>query len=218
MSELALTPEDRFRPQLQMMWPAHRLQSPPPVRVPAAYRLRTHRPGDEPAFCRLMEKVGWPGWNESNLQPWLARIPPESWFILIDEASGQLAATAMGLQDHSSLHPFGSELGWVAADPEHAGQGLGGVVCAAVTARLINAGYRDIHLFTEDWRLPALKTYFKLGFVSFLFTDEMPARWRAICTQLQWPFMPDSWQQAGPAPQCRPNAVGRASAASQAST
>jgi mycothiol synthase len=63
-------------------------------------------------------------------------------------------------------------------------------VCAAVTARLIAAGYRDIHLYTEHWRLAALKTYLKLGYVPFLYAERMAPRWAAVCEQLGWPFTP----------------------------
>lgn len=180
-------------PQLQMIWPEHRLSSPPPIHVPHGYRLRTYRPGDEPGYYRLMELAGWPDWDDARLQPWLARILPDSWFVLTDETSGQLVASAMGLHDHSDLHPFGGELGWVAADPAHTGRGLGAVVSAAVTARLIRAGYRDIHLYSEPWRLAGLKTYLKLGYVPFMPTAEMAERWRTVFVQLQWPFTPELW-------------------------
>lgn len=99
----------------------------------------------------------------------------------------------MGLHDHSDLHPFGGELGWVAADPAHAGKGLGYAVCAAVTARLLQAGYDNIHLYTEHWRLAAIKTYLKLGYLPFLFAPEMAERWRAVCIQLSWSFTPEQW-------------------------
>jgi mycothiol synthase len=179
--------------QLQMIWPERLLAAPPVVRLPPGYTLRTYRRGDEARFYEIMELAGWPGWNETKLRPWLARIPPESWFVIIYEQTGEIVATAMGLRDHSELQPFGGELGWVAADPAHAGRGLGMAVCAAVTARLIDAGYRNIHLYTEHWRLAALKTYLKLGYVPFLYLPEMAERWRAICAQLHWPFTPEVW-------------------------
>ena len=82
------------------------------------------------------------------------------------------------------------------ADPDHAGRGLGLAVSAAVTARLLQAGYRHIHLYTEHWRLAALKTYLKLGYVPFLYLPEMLARWRALCPQLPWPFTPEPWRSS----------------------
>jgi len=179
--------------QLQMIWPKHRLVAPPAIRLHAGYSLRTYRPGDEARFYEVMKLAGWPGWNDQKLEPWLARIPPASWFMAVHEESGVIVATAMGLHDHQELHPFGGELGWVAGDPAHAGRGLGMAVSAAVTVRLIDAGYRHIHLYTEHWRLAALKTYLKLGYVPFLYIPEMTERWRTICTQLEWPFTSEMW-------------------------
>lgn len=180
-------------PQLQMMWPDHLFSAPPPIVLPPEYALRTYRKGDEPRFYEVMALAGWPGWDDERLQKWLGRIPPDSWFMAIHEASGQIVATAMGLHDHSDQHPFGGELGWVASDLAHAGKGLGMAVAAAVTARLIAAGYHDIHLYTEDFRLAALKSYFKLGYLPFLYRPEMAARWRVVCDQIGWPYTPENW-------------------------
>jgi mycothiol synthase len=185
--------EDQPYAQLQMVWPERLLAAPPAVRLPAGYRLRTYRPGDETHFYEIMDLAGWPGWDDERLAPWIARVLPEGWFLAVHEERDEIVASAMAVHSHSERHPFGGELGWVAADPNHTGQGLGGAVSAAATARLIAAGYRNIHLCSEDWRLPALKTYLKLGYVPFLYSSEMAERWRAICDQLGWPFAPDEW-------------------------
>ena len=63
----------------------------------------------------------------------------------------------MALHLPLEYHPCGGELGWVAGDPEHKGSGLGFAVCAAVTRRLLEIGYRNIYLLTDDFRLPAIK-------------------------------------------------------------
>lgn len=173
--------------QLQMVWP---LISPPTVSVCPGYSLRTYQHGDEPGFCKVMALAGWPGWSDETLRPWMARIVPECWFMAVHEASGEIVATAMGLHDHSDMHPFGGELGWVAANPAHAGKGLGRAVSAAVTARLMGAGYRNIHLYTEDERLAALNIYLKLGYVPLLTAPDMEDRWQVICSTLDWPYNP----------------------------
>ena len=136
--------------QLQMVWPADQMTAPPPVRLAPGYTLRTYRPGDEPRFYAVMAMAGFTGWDDERLRPWIARILPDGWFMAVHRASDQIVATAMCLHDHSELHPFGGELGWVAGDPAHAGHGLGRAVCAAVTGRFIAAGYHNIHLYTED--------------------------------------------------------------------
>jgi len=72
----------------------------------------------------------------------------------------------------------------VAADPEHRGKGLGLAVCAQATARFIQAGYRNIYLLTDDFRLPAIKTYLKLGYEPLLFCEGMAERWESVYRQL----------------------------------
>ena len=180
--------------QLQMVWPEHLLNVPPAILLHSGYTLRTYHQGDEPLFYKVMELAGWPGWNDEKLLPWLSKILPEGWFMVVHKKRTEIVATAMCLHNYKESNPFQGELGWLACDPAHAGQGLGMAVSAAVTARLIDAGYRNIHLYTEDYRLPALKTYLKLGYIPFLYTPEMPERWKAICAQLQWPFTPEVWR------------------------
>ena len=114
--------------QLQTVWPDHRLTSPPEVRTPIGYTLRTFEWGDQPHFYRLMALAGWPEWDDERLQPWLERILPQGWFMAVEQSSGRIAASAMCLHDHSTLHPFGGELGWLAGDPAHGGSGLGRLV------------------------------------------------------------------------------------------
>lgn len=179
--------------QLQMVWPEPLLDTPPTVQLPPGYTLRTYQPGDELRFYEVMALAGWPGWNDAKLQPWLLRIVPEGWFMVICEQSDTIVTTAMALHDHTWSRPFCGELGWLAGDPVHAGKGLGGAVSAAVTARFIEIGYRNIHLYTEHWRLAALKSYLKLGYIPLLYLPEMAERWRAICAQLAWPFTPEVW-------------------------
>lgn len=35
-------------------------------------------------------------------------------------------------------------------------------------------GYHYIHLYTEDWRFAALKTYLKLGYIPYLYVTAHP--------------------------------------------
>ena len=182
------------RSQLRMVWPAHRLRNPPTVLPPLGYTLRLYRPGDEEPFYRLMALAGWPGWDQERLRPWQTRMLPGGWFLMVHEESGEVVATAMALRDQGEFGRPGGELGWLACVPAHRGRGLGLVVSAAVTSRLIEEGYRHLHLYTEDWRLAAIKTYLKLGYRPFLYLPEMVERWRVVCGQLGWPFTPEVWE------------------------
>ncbi len=165
------------------------------VSLPEGYALRTYQTGDEMGFFTVMTQAGFGVWDDDRLRPWLPRIVPESWFFIIDDASSEIVATAMGLHDPTDFHPQGGELGWVAANPLHTGKGLGRIVSSAVVARLIAAGYSQIHLYSEDWRPAALKTYLRMGFLPYLYLPEMQERWRIICEQVNMPFTPQGWVQ-----------------------
>ena len=180
--------------QLRMVWPKTLLDQPPAVALPKGYRLRTYRPGDEPSFFHVMSLAGFESWDMAKLLPWLQKILPEGWFLAEHIASNQLVATSMAVHNPNQYYPFSGELGWVAGHPDHAGRGLGGVVCAAVTARLLRGGYTSIYLSTDDERLPAIKTYLKLGYRPLILTKDMTARWEAVCQQLDWPFTPETWR------------------------
>jgi mycothiol synthase len=163
------------------------------VPLPPGYRLRPYRPGDEPYFFKVMELAGWPGWDVDKLRPWQERILPQGWVMAVHEKSLEIVATGMAFRDRCEFGCQGGEIGWIAADPAHRGKGLGFAISAAATRRLMQEGYRHIHLYTEDWRLAALKTYLKLGYIPFLYAPDMVERWRAICARLQWPFTPERW-------------------------
>ena len=44
-----------------MLWPERLLGSPPEVRVPAGYALRTYRDSDDEAYLALYQAAGWEG-------------------------------------------------------------------------------------------------------------------------------------------------------------
>jgi len=176
-----------------MLWPERLLKSPPEVVVPEGYEMRRFQRGEGPAYVRLMRAAGFENWHEAKLPEWLPRVVAGGFFVVVDKASRKLVASAMATRNASALHAKGGELGWVAADPEHAGKGLGLAVCAAATRRFIETGYRRLYLRTDDYRLPAIKTYLTLGYVPFLFAPDMRQRWRVVCEELGWPFEPRNW-------------------------
>ena len=53
---------------------------------------------------------------------------------------------------------------------------------------LKNAGYKKASLLTDDWRLPALKLYLRMGWRPWLVEDDMPGRWKDICDKLGYNY------------------------------
>lgn len=182
------------QPQLKMIWSEALLTAPPEPKLQPGYVLRIFDPAqDMEGYLSLMHEAGFTEFTPQKVEACLSRVLPNGFFVIVHEPSGEIVATAMASHNPTPYHPYGGELGWVAGRTAHAGKGLGTAVCAAVVKRFLSAGYERIHLLTDDWRLPALKVYLKLGFVPFLFEPGLDARWEAICEKLGWPFTPDAW-------------------------
>ena len=175
------------RPQLQMRWPEPLLDSPPTPKLPPGYRLRCYADGDLAGYIELMARAGFGGWTAERVAAMLDRVLPDGFFVVDHVATGRVVATAVAEDRPRPGHPCGGEMGWVAADPDHRGRGLGRAVCAAATARLLAAGYRDVYLLTDDWRFPAIRTYLRLGYVPVLAGQAIANRWRAVGEQLARP-------------------------------
>ncbi len=172
--------------QLHMIWPQHRLDAPPPVVIPTGYVVRPLQSGEEASYFRLMARGGWPGWDENRLRLWRPRLLPSGWFVAVTSPGNMVVASAMALRDVGEFGEQGGELGWVVCDPAHRRRGLGTAVSAAATARLLAEGYRYVHLYTEEWRLPALRLYLRLGYVPLLDSPDAEEHWRRVYAALGW--------------------------------
>lgn len=73
---------------------------------------------------------------------------------------------------------------WVAADPAHAGAGLGAAVLAATLHEFSALGLVAAVLETDDHRLPAIVTYIRLGFRPFYYSSDHPARWAKVLSEM----------------------------------
>ena len=183
-SEFCRQKSDKPKTQLQMVWPPGLLKKPPRLSLPDGYTLRTYQPGDEKDYIGLMNRAGFVDWNENSLKETLSKTLPEGLFFVEHHKTGRLVASAVATHKSSEQHPFGGELGWVVSDPEYRGKGFGLIVCAAVVRRFLGAGYKDIYLQTDDFRLPAIKTYLKIGFVPLFFAADMERRWQKVGEKL----------------------------------
>ncbi len=170
--------------QLQMVVPEEGIDADLPPELPRGYVLRTFREGDEESYTRLMQSAGFKEWGTHYLESAKRKAVPGGIFFILYEPEQQLAATACGLHNPDNKHPFGAEIGWVATDPRHRGQKLAYIASIAVIRRLQQAGYQRIYLKTDDYRLPALKTFLKLGLVPYLEEAGMAERWRRVCRKL----------------------------------
>ena len=147
--------------------------------------MRTFRPGDEDAWVALLRTGEFAAWDRVRLDLMLkhphVRAPTEGiFFATLDDRPVGTASTY--------LHPIDGriepELGWVVVEPDRRGHGLGMLVCRAVLQYVAQLGYDHAYLLTDDFRLPAIKTYLRLGFEPVSVDPGHPARWDAIYQQL----------------------------------
>ena len=152
--------------QLQMVWPVARLGETLTWELPQGYLLRNFSDGDEQAYLDIMHLAGFESWNEDSMKAVLDNAVPKGIIFIEHEATSRIVATAMGWLSPSELFPDSDEMGWVGADPDHSGKGLGVIVTAAATRAVLEAGGKGIYLRTDDWRLPAIKSYLRVGYES----------------------------------------------------
>lgn len=180
-------------PQLHMVWTSATRRHCPAVSPAAGYSTRTFQNGDEQGFLSLMSRLDFGPWDEAKLAYNLNKVIPDGWFF-VTSASREIVATAMCLHNYSGDSPFTGDVGWVACHPDHRGQGLGLCLCARVTQRFLDDGYTAIQLHTEYYRLPAIKTYLRLGYVPSAASSYVFGLWEDVCARLDWPLTPDAWR------------------------
>jgi len=149
-----------------------------PPQPPPGYGLRSYRPGDEDAWIAILSTGDFGEWDRDRLDRMIAgdRAPlplAGAYFATYDGRPVGTACTFLHQAD-------GAELGWVAVLPEHRGRGLGAVVCGAVLAFARDLGWERVFLLTEDFRLPAITMYLRLGFEPDMRDPTHPGRWEAL--------------------------------------
>ena len=156
----------------------------PGLTLPEGFSIRTLSPADCAAYNALRESAGFTAFTEEIFQSYLENNAlPGGSFLIQESGTGRFAASA-GAERHASDPSLGV-LGWVMCHPDFRGRHLGREVCLAAMHRLSEAGYRTFTLLTDDFRLPAIRTYLRLGWHPRFSDETMPARWRAIALQLQ---------------------------------
>lgn len=177
-----------------MLWPTGRALSMESMQCADGYTMRLATAADAASFRALMEVVDLGTWDDETLARTINALLPSGWRVIVHTASGDLVATGMAhYRPLQEIYPNGYEVGWIAAHPDHSGHRLGRTIVAATTSRLMELGAECIYLQTDDFRLPAIRTYLDVGFVPHLWAPGMADRWRQVCKQIGWPYTPSAW-------------------------
>lgn len=162
---------------------------PPEHSLPNGFHLRAYAPGDEAAWARLLHENRQLGdWHEARIRDMIARDQPklllEGTFFI--ESGGKLVATACTMR-HPAPRPDREllEIGWVGVAERARGQGLAYILSRHILAYWQARVAADFFILTDDWRVPAVVTYLKLGFRPEIVHPSHVERWRRLAQILQ---------------------------------
>ena len=155
----------------------------PDLPVPAGYTLREYQDGDRESLAALMrEAFQDEKWTEEKVEATLI-TPPDVVKTFVVDHEGDIVATASA-RLLPEIHPESGYVHWVGADPEHRGKRLGYLASLATLHEFVRLGCTDAVLETDDFRLPAIKVYFRLGFVPEYRHATHAPRWARLAPPL----------------------------------
>ncbi len=167
------------------------LEELPPLCPPAEYPIRTFRSGDEFHWERIVAaSFETPRSFQAIMREDPSFLPERIFFATY---RGIPVATAAAW-----YHPlWGSHYGYlhfVAVNPDHRGRKLGHLVSLAALGRFLEEGRTMAVLETEEFRIPAIKTYLRLGFRPQV-TGDTQTQWQELAEVHHLPLsLPeDAW-------------------------
>jgi mycothiol synthase len=157
----------------------HRLANLPVDRpLPASYVVRHAGERDAEGIGQVLEAafgVAWPAENVHRELLHNSTVPAT--FVIENE--GRIVATASyQLKPDPDLEA--GWLHWVGALPSEKGKGLGEIVSRRVLQEAVDRKRSAVYLSTDDFRIPAIRTYLRLGFEPDPIHESHPARWTAV--------------------------------------
>ncbi len=174
--------------QLRMVRP--NLENLPKLEFPTGYGMRTYLEGDEIHWARIITDSF--GGRERTAQDTRDQITDRDVFL----PDGFYFATYHSI-------PVGTACAWrqsvdekevgyvhmVGVVAEHTGHKLGKWVSLAVLHYFRDNGFISAMLDTDDFRIPAVKTYLNLGFIPVYVEKGQSKRWQNIFEKLELPSM-----------------------------
>ena len=160
----------------------------PELTVAEGFVIRPLEDSELEAYNQLRASVGFPAWEPEYLAKFRNKVLKDALFVVEEKATGRLCASAAAEKTDMPERPELGVLGWVMTHPDYNGKRLGRSVSVAVMHRLYQEGYRAYSLLTDDFRVPAVSTYIKLGWQPWLYLEDMEGRWRALADVLKRDF------------------------------
>ncbi len=163
--------------------------------LPAGYRLRTYRPGDEEVWTAIQRAAETffeikDDLFERQFGGNRAALPGRMFFV--ETEAGRTVASASAWWEHDQNHPDDrGRVHWVVVHPEHQRRGLTKPLLTQVMRRLAQEHTRAM-LGTSTARLWAVKCYLDFGFYpepAELADPKILDAWRSVQDVLRHPAL-----------------------------
>jgi mycothiol synthase len=146
------------------------------------YALRAAVPADHGQLAELLSEAFGDRWDAKRVA---AEFSPgngvEATYVVVSPAGVVATASARRLPDR---YPEAGYVHYVGARVSERGRRLGEVVTRRVLVHFVAAGLDQAVLETDDFRLPAVRTYLRLGFVPEPRTPGDARRWSKVLRNL----------------------------------
>ena len=153
----------------------------PAQNIPQGYELKALEDGDEGKYVEITtEAFGGERNFEVDVIKHAGYYPGGTYFIY---SGDEAVATSTAIIDLSAGNKEGY-LHMVAALKGHKGKGLGFEISLACLHLMKYEGMTGCTLKTDDFRLPAIAIYLKLGFLPEVTDDSHYERWSKVLTEL----------------------------------
>ena len=174
------------KPQLRMFFP-DLLNPPDYTMLPKGFKSRPYRNSDLDNWLNLMNQNNQLGkWNRQRIESILMdqSFSTGQQFVFVKENLVACGGAYVRSQNQSKFW----EIGWIATNPKYFGIGLGShVIIRAINFARSQTNY-PIFLLTDDYRIPAISLYLKIGFLpSNLDDKEICIRWEEIKQKIKGP-------------------------------
>ena len=175
--------------QLRMVRP--NLAGLPQLEIPAGYEIRTYQEGDDVHWANVIsDSFGGERTAEDARRDIMDRDVFDPAGLYFATYRGTPVGTTCAWKDTTDEIDVGI-VHMVGVHSAHTGHKLGRCVTLNVLLYLRDHGFKCAKLGTDDFRLPAIKTYLNLGFLPVYVDVTQPGRWREIFKKLGLPAMSD---------------------------
>ena len=151
---------------------------PPAPPLEAYYALRAAVPADHGQLAELLSEAFGDRWDAKRVAVEFSQgNGVETTYLIVSPAGLVATASARRLPDR---YPEAGYVHYVAARVSERGRRLGELVTRRVLVHFAAAGLDQAVLETDDFRLPAVRTYLRLGFVPEPRTAGDALRWSKV--------------------------------------